>query len=109
MEYAPNGTYWPKNHVPVKDTRILWKDDITEVAKYCGPALNHDWTIGSGASILACMVGRELPQPFLVLPRTLPQWALDEGWTVDLLRRYEQANADKVTVYPKNGPAKRKK
>lgn len=109
MEYAPNGTHWPLNHEPVKDTRLIWVKDIVEAAKYCTPSLKDQWDFKPYAKILACTIGKDFPRPFLVLPKTLPDWAIKEGWTVDLLKRYEQANADGVTTYAKDGPARRKK
>ncbi len=102
-ECAPNGTCWPENLVLAKKARVY---KIDKPADVCAPALHAGgWTeYLEGKAILACTIGKTLPQPIVYLPKTLPGWALERGWTLEMLKRYELANAEGLAVYPQGAP-----
>lgn len=105
---APNGTCWPANYQPVKDVRII-KLHPDRVNDTCGILLDGQWQLQPGKRYLACAVLTKTPSPIIYLPTHLRQANKDEGWTLELLEQYERANADGVTIYPDNGPARRVK
>lgn len=98
IECAPNGTCWPVDYAPTKAARVLVVESPAEV---CGPALHNAGWGGylAGKTILACTVGLDLPEPIVILPRRLPEWAARDGWNLEMLERYEKANANGKAVY----------
>ena len=98
QECAPNGTCWPANLILAKETRVYHVDNP---AKLCKPALlAGGWSdYLEGKTVLACTIGKSLPQPIIYLPKDLPRWAEERGWTLAMLKRYELANAENKAVY----------
>lgn len=98
VECAPNGTCWPVDYTPTKDARVMIADNPAEV---CGAALHNAGWGGylEGKTVLACTVGPSLPEPIVILPRRLPEWAARDGWSLAMLERYEKANANGKAVY----------
>lgn len=98
VECAPNGTCWPVEYTPVKEARVMIAYNPAEV---CGPALSNAGWSGylEGKTVLACTVGKSLPEPIVILPRRLPEWAARDGWNLAMLERYEKANANGKAVY----------
>jgi len=105
---APNGTCWPANHQPVNAARIVTVPDIDAADALCRPAVAQQWTVKPSATIYACALLLRSSGPVIVLPERLPDRLLAAGWSVDLLRAYEQANVDGVTDYSRNKVTSRK-
>lgn len=98
IECAPNGTCWPMQYERTKQPRIMLVDDPR---KPCTRALKAGgWgKYLKGKTVIACTIGMDLPQPIIILPRYLPDWAIAAGWTDEMVERYEIANAHGVAVY----------
>jgi len=106
MECAPNGTCWPASYQPINEVRImrLAPDAVNET---CGNLLAGRWELQEGKRYLACTILLRSSQPVIYLPTHIRPVNAAQGWTMELLERYERANADGVTVYPETGPARR--
>lgn len=99
---APNGTCWPADHQPVREARIVTVPDTAAADALCHPAVTQQWQVKPSATIYACALLLRSSGPVIVLPERLPDRLVKAGWSVDLLRQYEQANVDGVTDYSRN-------